>query len=467
MSHRSLSIPILFALGATRLSAQETQGTLAAAQRAGIDSTVREVLARTGTPSASIAVVRDGRTVYLQAYGSARLTPEAPATVSQRYSIGSISKQFTATAVLLLAETGRLSLDDKVGKWLPDLTRANSVSLRQILSMTSGYQDYWPQDYVMPGMLKPTTAEAILAQWARKPLDFEPGTQWQYSNTNYVIAGLIVEKVSGMPLLDFLRRRVFAPLRMESVADIDAGPLGSSDPTGYLRYALGPPRPAPKEAPGWLFAAGELAMTAADLARWDIATLEQAVLKPESYRTMQTDTRLQDGVGTGYGLGVSVAMAGGRRVISHGGEVSGFTARNAIYPDDRTAIVVFTNLDATGASAQIASGIASMLFSAPDVASRAATEQARAIFAELQQGRIDRTRFSANANAYFSAQALADFAASLGPLGAVHEFVQVNQGLRGGMVSRVFRIRVGQKVLSLTTFTLPDGKLEQYQIAAT
>jgi CubicO group peptidase (beta-lactamase class C family) len=251
------------------------------------------------------------------------------------------------------------------------------------------------------------------------------------------------------------------------VADIDAGPLGSSDPTGYLRYALGPPRPAPKEAPGWLFAAGELAMTAADLARWDIAMLDQAVLKPESYRTMQTDTRLQNGVGTGYGLGVSVGMAGGRRVISHGGEVSGFTARNAIYPDDRTAIVVFTNLDATGASGQIASGIASMLFSAPDVSSPAATEQARAIFAELQQGRIDRTLFSANANAYFSAQALADFAASLGPLGAVHEFVQVNQGLRGGMVSRVFRIRVGQKVLSLTTFTLPDGKLEQYQIAAT
>ena len=464
MSYRPAGLAILLALGAARLPAQ--QASLPPDMQAGIDSAVRAVLNRTGTPSASIAVVRDGRVAYVQAYGSARLTPETPAAVGMRYSIGSVSKQFTSSAVLLLAEDGRLSLDDKVGKWLPELTRANEVSLRQILSMTSGYQDYWPQDYVMPGMLKPTTAREILAQWAQKPLDFEPGTKWQYSNTNYVIAGLIVEKVSGMPLLDFLRRRIFVPLAMQSVADIDAAALGGSDPAGYMRFALGPPRLAPKEAPGWLFAAGELAMTAADLARWDISMLDQAVLKPASYRAMQTDMQLRNGLGTGYGLGVSVGMAGGHRLIAHGGEVSGFTARNAVYPDDRAAVVVFTNLDATGASGQIAGRIATLLFSATDPDTRKATEQAREIFAGLQQGRVDRGLFSPNANAYFSPQALADFAASLGPLGAAQEFVQVNQGLRGGMVSRSFRIRAGQRTLSLTTFTLPDGKLEQFQIAS-
>src|SRR5207248_7666206 len=127
-----------------------------------------------------------------------------------------------------------------------DLTRAKDVTIRQLLSHTSGYQDYWPQDYVPPFMLEPITADRILDLWARKPLDFDPGTQWQYSNTNFVIAGLIVEKASGMPLLQFLAKRVFAPLDMKGVVNIDHDHLPDTDPTGYLRYALGPPRPAPK-----------------------------------------------------------------------------------------------------------------------------------------------------------------------------------------------------------------------------
>ena len=149
--------------------------------------------------------------------------------------------------------------------------------------MTSGYQDFWPQDYVMPRMLEPVTAQEILNEWARKPLDFEPGTKWQYSNTNYVIAGVIVEKVAGMPLLDFLQRRVFGPLQMTSVYNTDLAALGGNEPMRYLRYALGPLRPAPKEGRGWMFAAGELAMTAHDLALWDISLIDQSILKPASY----------------------------------------------------------------------------------------------------------------------------------------------------------------------------------------
>ena len=245
-----------------------------------VDAAVQDVLGRSGAPSASIAVVQGGRLVYEKAYGSARVGPPAvPATAAMRYSIGSISKQFTAVALLLLAEEGRLALDDRVAKWFPDLTRANEISIRQLLSMTSGYQDYWPQDYVMPDMLKATTPAAILRGWAQKPLDFEPGTRWQYSNTNYVIAGLIVERVAGQPLLAFLRARVFSPLQMTSVVDTDQAPLGAGDPMRYLRYALGPPREAPKEGKGWMSAAGELAMTASDLARWNIRSEERRVGK--------------------------------------------------------------------------------------------------------------------------------------------------------------------------------------------
>jgi CubicO group peptidase (beta-lactamase class C family) len=441
------------------------QDTLSGAMRAAIDSAATTALRATGAPSASIAVVRDGRIAYTHAYGLARLEPQTPATPAMRYSVGSISKQFTASAILLLAERGKLSLDDKVSRWLPELTRANEVSLRHVLSMTSGYQDYWPQDYVMPGMLVPTTARQIVDTWARKPLDFEPGSRWQYSNTNYVIAGMIVEKASGVPLVDFLKKEVFAPLGMQSVFISDDSALPAGDPVGYLRYALGPPRPAPKEAKGWLFAAGELAMTARDLATWDISVIDQKVLRPSSYGTQQTMTLLRNGAGTEYGLGVGVAMTNGHRLIEHGGEVSGFTAANRIYPDDRLAVVVLANLDATAAPGQIADAVSRALFDATDRATRQAVAQARSIFEGLQKRQIDRSLFSSNANAYFGEQALADYASSLGPLGPPSEVTQTSQSLRGGMTFRAFRIRCGQKVVHVSMFVLGDGKLEQFQIA--
>ncbi|MBV9497286.1 MAG: beta-lactamase family protein [Acidobacteria bacterium] len=438
--------------------------SLFAQDPAAIDKAVTDVLARSGAPSASIAVVKDGKLLYAKAYGNARLDPPMAATADMRYSIGSISKQFTAAAVLLLAEEGKLTLDDKVVRWLPELTRAQDVTIRQLLSMTSGYQDFWPQDYVMPMMMKPVAPDAILNGWAKIPLDFEPGTKWQYSNTNYVIAGLIVERVAGLPLLDFLKKRVFEPLKMTSVTNTDEAPLGPTDPSRYMRFALAKPRLAPKEGTGWMFAAGELAMTARDLAAWDIAMIDQTVLKPASYRDMQTEVLLKSGASSRYGLGVSVAPVEGRRQISHGGEVSGFTARNEVYPDDRAAIVVLTNLDATDASTQIASAIARQLFAGTTDTN--ALESAKRIFAALQQGKIDRALFTSNANSYFSADALADFASSLGPLGTPTEFAPLPQSLRGGMTLRRYRIRFPNKTLRLTTFTMPDGKLEQYTINA-
>src|SRR6516162_3824298 len=261
-------------------SPANAQAQLPAELQQKMDKAATEALNKTGVPSAAVAIVKDGQISYLHAYGNARLDPATPAKPEMRYSIGSISKQFTAAAILLLQEQGKLSLEDKVAKFLPDLTRANEVSIRELLSHTSGYQDYWPQDYVMPMMLQPTPAQKILELWARKPLDFDPGTKWQYSNTNYVIAGLIVEKVSGMPLLAFLQEKVFTPLGMARVENIDLRRLGETDATGYMRYGLGPPRVAPKEGPGWLFAAGELAMPAAELAKWDIGMLNKHLLKP-------------------------------------------------------------------------------------------------------------------------------------------------------------------------------------------
>ncbi len=458
------SAALIVALTSTGLT--QTPSTLPPELRQKIDQAAHEVLANTGVPSASVAIVKDGKIAYLQGYGDARIEPRTPARPEMRYSIGSVSKQFTATAILLLQEQGKLSLDDKVAKFLPDLTRANEVSIHELLSQTSGYQDYWPQDYVPPLMLQPITTDRILDRWARKPLDFDPGTKWQYSNTNYAIAGVIVEKVSGMPLVDFLHKNIFDPLGMKTVINTDQASLADADPTGYLRYALGPLRPAPKEGKGWLFAIAELTMTASDLARWDISIIDQTVLKPASYKELGTEVLLKNGVGTRYGLGVYVTSDSGRRVLSHDGEVSGFTAQNNVYPDERSAIVVLTNQDAVSAPQQIASAIAPLLFAVTDPEKTRKAEQARSILAGLQHGKIDRSLFTDDANSYFSESALKDFAHGLAPLGMPSAFMQTRQAFRGGMLLRVYEARFAQKILQVWTFETPDGKLEQFQVAA-
>jgi D-alanyl-D-alanine carboxypeptidase len=148
-----------------------------------IDEIAAKALTDTGAPSVSIAVVQGNKIMYEKAYGKARLNPPADAKGEMRYCIGSVSKQFLAGSVLLLVQDGKLSLDDPVSRFLPNLTRADKISIRQLLSHTSGYQDYYPQDYVPTFMQKPVTPDAILDRWATKPLDFDPGTRWQYSNT--------------------------------------------------------------------------------------------------------------------------------------------------------------------------------------------------------------------------------------------------------------------------------------------
>jgi CubicO group peptidase (beta-lactamase class C family) len=442
----------------------QPQAAISGALREKVDAVVWQALATTGIPSASIAIVEGGAIAYLQAYGDGRIEPHTPALPAMRYSIGSISKQFTAAAMLLLAEQGKLSLDDPVSRFVPGLTRGDEVTIRELLSHTSGYQDYWPQDYVPPFMLRPITATEIVDQWARKPLDFDPETEWQYSNTNFVIAGLIVEKASGEPLLRFLSEHIFAPLEMNSVIDIEQNQLTETDATGYLRYAIGPLRAAPKEGKGWLFAAGELAMPAEDLAKWDISMIKQSVLRPASYVQMETEVVLRNGLGTHYGLGVSVGEQFGRRVIEHGGEVSGFTAHNLVFPDARLAVVVLVNEDSVGASSDIARQISSLLFREADIGK--SEDQSREIFRALQQGKINRSLFTDNCNSYFTEQALRDFASSLGPLGAPTEFSQSSRQDRGGMTFRSFVVHFPQRTVALWERIMPDGKIEQYQVGA-
>jgi D-alanyl-D-alanine carboxypeptidase len=456
---------LIFLLSFTALSAAQIN-LIDPDLRAKIDAATEQVLATTGVPSASVAIVKDGKVAYTHAYGNARLDPKTPAQPQMSYSVGSISKQFTAAAVLLLEQQGKLTINDPVSKYVPGLTRGNEVTIRMVLSHTSGYQDYWPEDYLMLPMLQPVTAQQILDKWGAKPLDFDPGTRWQYSNTNYVIAGRIVEKVSGMKIFHFLQQNVFTPLQMKSVYNSDIAKLGDTDAQGYIRYALGPLRPAPKEGKGWMFAAGELAMPVYDLALWDISMMNKSLLSPKSYDEMFESVKLKNGSDTHYGLGVFTNPRMNHDALEHSGEVSGFVSENIVFPTDHAAIVVLTNQDASEAAGIIAHQIAPLLFGEPADDSAVVEAQSRAIFEGLQQGKINRSLFTEWCNGYFSQQALDDFKSSLQPLGAPETFTQSSSRLRGGMTFHSFTVtfKNSRQKLIVTTYTMPDGKLEQYLV---
>jgi D-alanyl-D-alanine carboxypeptidase len=461
-----LSVVLGLFVCVTAASPLHADEALSADLRARVDTTVHDVLARTGVPSASIALVRNKSIAYANAYGWAELEPKRAAKPEMRYAVGSISKEFTAAALLLLQEAHRVSIDDPAGKWVSGLGPASQASIRSLLSHTSGIRDFWPQDYDPPEMLKPVAAQEIVTRWANQPLDFPTGTAMRYSNTGYTVAGMIAEKAAQQPLFPFLRARIFEPLHMQSAYDFDAAPLPQSDATGYTRYALGPARPAAKEGRGWLFAAGELAMNASDLARWDIAIIDHRLFSPTSYRELTTEVLETSGVGTRYGLGLYVVLESGRRVLRHGGEVGGFTASNYIYPDDGIAVVVLTNEDATRASDSIADELSKLLFENQSPAEAAAQSEAQRMFVELQQGHVDVARLTSNAKTYFTAQALADFRSSLSPLGKPTDFALTNTDHRGGLTTRVYEISFTQKKLALVTRVTPDGRFEQYTINA-
>jgi len=450
---------------AVSLAASGFAAQLAPATAAKVDEIAAKALADSSAPSVSIAIVQNGQIAYAKAYGKARLDPAADATPEMRYCIGSVSKQFLAGAVLLLVQDGKLSLDDRVVRYLPTLTRSGEVTIRQLLTHTSGYQDYYPQDYVPPFMLQPVTPDGILDQWARKPLDFDPGTRWQYSNTNFVAAGRIVEKAAGMPFFEFLSKRILQPLGMSSAVNLAEQPLPATDAAGYTRFATGPLRPVTPEDRGWLYAAGELAMTAHDLALWDISLIDNKLLKPASFEAMTTPVRLRNGTTTNYALGVGVSDDYGHPRLSHGGAVSGFVSRNTVWPDQRAAVVVFANADGSEAPGIITGKVAPLLLAEPDDPDSApALTQALQIFDGLVEGRIDRSLLTANASAYFTAQVLADASASLKALGKRESFRQTSVELRGGMTYRHFEIKWKDQSLHLSTLMVPGGKLEQYLI---
>ena len=391
-----------------------------------------QALAATGTPSAQVGIVRHGEIVYLGALGNARLDPVAPATVDMPYGVGSISKQFTAASVMVLVERGKVKLDDPISTWLPELEHSHDVTLRMLLNQVSGYSDNYTEDYLTPEMAEPTTALDSVKRWTSKPLDFVPGTRWQYSNTNYMLAALVVERASGEPFFQFLKENVLLPAGLQHAIDLNA-PGVPALPQGYVRFGFGPPRASPREAPSNTFGAGELAMPIADLMRWNMVVLERKVLKPTSWQTMQAEVALPNGIGSGYGMGFFLGARGGRRVIEHGGELNGFTSLNILYPQQGIAVAVLTN--GMTATSKLVDAIEPLLFSdaakpvlKPNAVAEALITKA---ISQLQQGRLDQSLLAPNLKFFFTEQAIADYKTSLAGLGQLKSLELFSEEERG------------------------------------
>lgn len=426
-----------------------------------IPAKAEAAIKESGAPSVSLAVVSEGK-VWAKAFGKANLAQNRPAEASTRYAVGSVSKQFTAAAILLLQEHQKMSLNDTVEKYFPNLTRAGEITVRELLSHTSGYEDYAPQDYLIPEWTKPTTPIAVVNHWAKMSLNFDPGTKWQYSNTNYVIAGLMVEHASGETLLSFLTEKIFAPLDMKSAGFCDD--KSPADAGAYTRYALGPARPIEREAPGWYFGAGELCMTAEDLAKWDLALLNHRILSAQSYDEFTHEVRLKNGDGTNYALGLQIGQFHHIPSVSHSGEVMGFLASNTIYPNRGTAVVALSNEVGVNMLWPLVDEISSLLLlpSQPK-ASEQELESVRKVLLGLQKGKIDPALFTTDANFYFQT-ALADYQSSLAPLGELKSVTRTSDSLRGGMEHRNYHATFEKKAVDLNCYLMPDGKYEQFLV---
>jgi len=314
-----------------------------------VDAVVAKVLAEPGAAGLSIAVARADKVILAKGYGMADLELSVPVSTDSIFRIGSVTKQFTSAAVMRLVEEGKVSLDAPVQTYVPDFpVKEWPVTVRHLLTHTSGIWSYTDDTKFMTrdSSLELTPAE-LIATFADRPLEFEPGTKFNYSNSAYYLLGAVVEGASGKPYARYVQEELFGRLglahtRYESNADIIPGRAqGYTLKDGKLANdkAIG------ADVPG---AAGSLLSTATDLVRWEIALSAGMAVNPESYAQMTTGAVLANGEETHYGFGLAIKDWEGRRRISHGGGIFGFTSMLLTLPDDGLTVAVLSNSDAIG-----------------------------------------------------------------------------------------------------------------------
>ncbi len=318
-----------------------------AALKAFVDSIANEVVESGETVGVSIGIGKDDEPLLLKGYGHSNLELKVPATAESVYRIGSITKQFTAAAILLLAEDGKHSLDDPMTRFLPDYPmQGHAVTVRQLLNHTSGIKSFTSLPSYRKEMHLPVTHDDIINRFKNEPFDFAPGEKFSYCNSGYYLLGVIVEKVSGKPYEEFLKGRIFRALKLDSTVYDRHALVIPNRAAGYGKTRGGKGfRNAAYLDMGQPFAAGSLASTVGDLLRWQHGLADLKLLRADSWNAMKTRGKLNNEKETGYGLGVFLGNVEGQPVIRHGGGINGFRSELVYLPKELVTIAVLTNTE--------------------------------------------------------------------------------------------------------------------------
>jgi D-alanyl-D-alanine carboxypeptidase len=307
-----------------------------------VDDYIKAQMEQHRIPGIALRIIQDGKVMKTATYGMANLELNVPVGPETVFEIGSITKQFTAAGILLLAQNGKLSVEDRISKHLKNAPAAwTNITIRHLLSHTSGIKSYTG----LTGfeLTRHLTQEQFIRAIGEHPLEFQPGESWKYCNTGFSLLGYIIENVSGKKYWDFMSERIFRPLKMTATRERRPGDIIPNRAAGYEQtnhmwinrdYDLTD-----------VFAAGAIVSNIGDLTKWN-ATLDcDAILNASSKEQMWTATKLNNGRATKYGFGWFIESVDGHRNVGHGGATSGFSASIQRFPDDKLAVIVLSNTD--------------------------------------------------------------------------------------------------------------------------
>ena len=320
-----------------------------------VDDFVRSRLAERHIPGAAIAVIKNGKVIKLKGYGLASVEFNAPVTPETVFEIGSVSKQITAAGIMLLVEDGKVNLDEKISKYLPNTPDSwKNVTVRNLLHHTSGIKSYSSLDgFELSKRMK--QADFIKAL-SPHPLDFETGTDYVYNNSGYSLLSYIIESVSGKNYWEFMRERVFKPLGMNKTTDRDPKFIVLNRAVGYEwqnNQLIGRDYNLTD-----LSGAGAIVSTITDLTKWDIALRNDTLLKKSSKEQMWTPLTFTNGKTYPYGFGFRFSDIRGHKLVAHSGQTAGFGASISRYVNDDLTVITLTNLGESGMGTLIAQGVA-------------------------------------------------------------------------------------------------------------
>ncbi len=301
-------------------------------------------------PGAAVLVTRKGQVIYQKAVGMADLELDVPLRTDHVFRIGSVTKQFTAAAILLLAEQGKLSLQDEITKFIPDYpTQGKTITVTHLLNHTSGIKSYTSmEEWDDMTRRKDFTPAALVDYFKNQPMDFEPGTKYKYNNSGYILLGFIIEKVSGKSYAAFINDTFFQPLGMRHSYYGDVKPLIKNRANGYTEGESSGFANADYLSMTQPYAAGSIISTVEDLTTWTRAVHSGKVLQPESLKKAFTPNVLPDGTNTYYGYGWQVQNLLGSQTIEHGGGINGFLSSLVYVKDEDVCVAILTNCDCNG-----------------------------------------------------------------------------------------------------------------------